>query len=84
MTPQLAEVDVSEWDNLFAELFGDAGLAERTRSHARVLAVWWAVRLRQELVAPTWRLAGVEHLHEPSTERLAALCERRAAALLGL
>ena len=85
VTPQLAEYGLSEWDGLFAEhaeLLGDCLLAERTRAHARVMSAWWVVRLRQELAAPPARLEGVER--PQNLEKLADVCEHRAAELFSL
>ena len=86
MTPQLADRSLAEWEPLFvahAELLGDAALADRTRAHARLMAAWWVVRLRQELTAPTPRLPGVARFRDSSTKERLALCEQRAHALFG-
>ena len=87
MTPQFADRPFAGWEPLFAthaELLGDDALADRTRAHARVMAAWWVVRLRQEISAPTPRLAGVVRPDEVSREERLARCEERALELLEL
>ena len=86
LTPQLADQPLADWEPLFAahaELLGDASLADRTRTHARLMAAWWVVRLRQELAAPTPRLPGVVRFGDTSTEERLARCEERADLVLG-
>ena len=86
MTPQLADRSLADWEPLFAahaELLGDGSLADRTRAHARLMAAWWVVRLRQELAAPTPRLPGVARFGDASTRDRLARCEDRARDLFG-
>ena len=87
MTPQLADRSLDDWEPLFvkhAELLGDPMLAERTHAHARVMAAWWVIRLRQEIAAPTPRLSGVERSDLQTQEELLEKCEERASALLAM
>jgi hypothetical protein len=85
--PQHAQHPPEAWDGLFvrhAQALGDERLAGRTRAHARVMAAWWVVRLRQEQAAPTRRLAGVAALAGDLLGERLQRCEERAAAVLGL